>query len=267
MTEPGVIPPLYTALVDDAAIFPPGNLPLDRAVTAHHAHRAAWYADLVGPFLVSSPKLAELAGLVDPTRPLRVAVVVVGGADAVGPAVAAVLGAPGLVLAGVETAGDVNAVLSAYHEHVPEGIAGAVEIPSGPGLDAALDAVATTRHRAKFRTGGTTAEAFPTAAQLHAFVAGCVRRGLPFKLTAGLHHAQPYVDPETGFAHHGFLDVLGMLPQAPVARELFTGFGSCSVADPLADLVALGLVAPPTDAHATADATADAPADHKEQHP
>jgi hypothetical protein len=275
---PGAIPPLLRGLVDDAAIFPPGNLPLPEAVAAHRRHRTAWYADLVGPFLVSDARLPELAALAEPRLPLRVALVVPGGAAAVGPAMAAVLAAPGLVLEGIETAGDEpDAIVAAYHEHVPEDVAGAVEIRPDADLDTALAVLAGTRHRAKFRTGGTTAAAFPSAARLAAFLAACVDRRIPFKLTAGLHRALPRTDPETGFAHHGFLNVLvaaadmeddegpelaeGLLlgddpelaallrtqiPEAlSRARRRFTAFGSCSIAEPLADLISLGLVTPP----------------------
>lgn len=247
VTESGVIPPLFRHFVDDAAVFPPGNLPLPEAVAAHRAHRAAWYADLVGPFTVGSAHLADLTQLADTESPLRVIAVVAGGPSAVGPAVRTVIETPGLMLAGVEAAGEPGEIVAAFHEHVPEGVAGAVEVPGGDGLDADLDLIAETRHRAKFRTGGITSDAFPTATQLAAFVDGCVRRRLPFKLTAGLHRAKAHTDPETGFAHHGFLDVLGMLPQEPEARSLFTAFGSCSIAEPLMDLIGLGLVHPPTD--------------------
>ncbi len=245
MSEPGVIPPLFRHFVDDASVFPPGSLPVREAVAAHRAHRAAWYADLVGPFVVGSAYLAELAELADSADPLPVVVVAASGPSAVGPAVRTVMDTTGLVLAGVEAAGEAGEIVAAFHEHVPEGVAGAVEVPGGESLDRDLDLIAETRHRAKFRTGGVTADAFPTADQLAAFVDGCVRRRLPFKLTAGLHHAKAYVDPETGFAHHGFLDVLGMLPQEPEARTLFTAFGSCGIAEPLMDLVGLGLVVPP----------------------
>ena len=34
-------PAFLDALVDDAAIFPPGNVPLDQAVKEHHGHREA----------------------------------------------------------------------------------------------------------------------------------------------------------------------------------------------------------------------------------
>ncbi|MCF2526149.1 hypothetical protein [Yinghuangia soli] len=294
--EPGVIPPLFAGLVDDAAVFPPGNLPLPEAVAAHRRHRAAWYADLVGPFLVGSGKIAELTELADPADPLRVAVVVAGGAEAVGPALTAVLAAPGLVLAGAETAGDTAAVIAAYHEFLPEDLSGAVEVAYDDDLEANLELIAATRHRAKFRTGGVVAEAFPSPEALGRFLWLCAARSLPFKLTAGLHNAMHHTDPETGFVHHGFLNVAeatlaarrqgpylweggreigefaailadesGRLadrigraaaPEAPYTRELFTGFGSCSIDEPLDDLVALGLVARPA-----------APARTKEQHP
>ncbi|MGW7584917.1 hypothetical protein ACWGLI_27800, partial [Kitasatospora sp. NPDC054769] len=45
----GVIPELFHGLFDDAAVFPPGNLPIVDAVPAHRLHRAAWYAEAVGP--------------------------------------------------------------------------------------------------------------------------------------------------------------------------------------------------------------------------
>ncbi|WP_436777548.1 hypothetical protein [Yinghuangia sp. YIM S09857] len=284
--EPGVIPALFAGFVDDAAIFPPGNLPLAEAVEAHHAHRASWYADLVGQFLVGSGRIADLAALADPERPLRVGVVVAGGAAAVGDAVRMVLETPGLVLAGVEANGDPAELVGAFHEHLPEGVPGAIEVVADQAMPEALDAIAETRHRAKFRTGGTVAEAFPEDGRLAAFLAECVARELPFKLTAGLHNAVRHTDPVTGFRHHGFLNVLtalrvaqadraeglplvvhsiarplGESDPAPVAarvrltaaahgaeyRAAFTAFGSCSVAEPLADLISLGLIAPPSD--------------------
>jgi hypothetical protein len=95
---------------------------------------------------------------------------------------------------------------------------------------------------------------------------------MPFKCTAGLHHAVRHDDPATGFAHHGFLNVLlatqALLAGGSVddaahllderdgdalaaratdevlasARRWFTSFGSCSVTEPLEDLHSLGLL-------------------------
>src|SRR5204862_5582864 len=93
------------------------------------------------------------------------------------------------------------------------------EIPLTWGLTAALDTVAEARAAGvpiapKFRTGGLAAELFPTPVELAAVICACRDRGLPFKLTAGLHHALRHTDPETGFIHHGFLNVLVAAAQA-----------------------------------------------------
>jgi hypothetical protein len=156
------------------------------------------------------------------------------------------------------------------------GLLGYAEIPLTWGLLSALDTVAQARSAGvpvapKFRTGGLAAELFPTPIELAAVICACRDRGLPFKLTAGLHHAIRYTDPETGFVHHGFLNLLVAAAQAaggaevadvaatlagtdPVPlieetrrmlhrqRPLWIGYGSCSVTEPLDDLSRLGLL-------------------------
>ncbi|GLY26539.1 hypothetical protein Misp04_62700 [Micromonospora sp. NBRC 101691] len=150
------------------------------------------------------------------------------------------------------------------------------EIPLAWGLMNALDRLAEQRSAgvriaAKFRTGGLAAELFPTPGELATVVCACRDRKLPFKLTAGLHHATRHLDPETGFTHHGFVNVLAAVgaaaegagvkavtevltrtdprpllqqvePGRDEARPLWVGFGSCSVQEPLTDLIRLGLV-------------------------
>ncbi|MDX6298877.1 MAG: hypothetical protein QOF53_91 [Nocardioidaceae bacterium] len=287
------MPAFLNALVDDAAVFPPGNAPLEQAVRDHASHRAAAYADLVGPLVVADRHLPALRDLVrDPARALRIAVVVTGGAGAIDPAVRWA-SSPGLELAAVEIsmresdAGDlapnaqriVTAVDSlvqdgALHEDVPV----YVEAPRwygdgpSPSWSQALDTVAAADHRLKLRTGGADKEAFPSAAELAGWLRAALDRELRFKCTAGLHHAVRHRDPVTGFEHHGFLNVLlatradldGGSPEDVAAvldttdtaellaaaepaaltsaRRWFTSFGSCSVAEPLADLAGLGLL-------------------------
>jgi hypothetical protein len=51
---------LFTGLVDDAALFPPGNAPMPQAIAEHLVHRQAAYGDLVGPFVCPASKVADL---------------------------------------------------------------------------------------------------------------------------------------------------------------------------------------------------------------
>ena len=104
----------------------------------------------------------------------------------------------------------------------------------------------------KFRTGGVSVDAFPTPVELASAIASALDRELPFKCTAGLHHALRQTDPETGLTHHGFLNVIAATRacldggNAGEILELTdadaTGFGSCSILEPHDDLVELGLI-------------------------
>ena len=63
----------WAGLVDDAAVFPPGDAPLPEAVEAHAGRRGEWWADLVGSFVVTDRAVPEIG------QPLRLSVVVTGG--------------------------------------------------------------------------------------------------------------------------------------------------------------------------------------------
>lgn len=59
----------------------------------------------------------------------------------------------------------------------------------------------------KLRTGGITADAFPTPEQVAAVLIGCRNRGIALKFTAGLHHPIRMYREEAGTKMHGFLNV------------------------------------------------------------
>ncbi len=48
-----MLPEPFRGLVDDAAVFPPGDAPLPEALTAYVGRRDEWYADLVASFVVT----------------------------------------------------------------------------------------------------------------------------------------------------------------------------------------------------------------------
>jgi hypothetical protein len=85
--------------------------------------------------------------------------------------------------------GEIAAVARAVaHAVRGSGVDAYVEIPVADDPAPLVDVLAAHALRAKCRTGGITADAFPAAAQLGRFLGACIRAGLPFKLTAGLHH-------------------------------------------------------------------------------
>ena len=61
----------------------------------------------------------------------------------------------------------------------------------------------------KLRTGGVTADAFPTSAQIACALVTAATHQLPIKFTAGLHHPIRQFRDEVKTKMHGFLNVLG----------------------------------------------------------
>ncbi len=266
----------------------------------HRAHRSGEYAALVGGFVVSDVRLPDLIDVLDEApetedveTALSINLVVTGGAGAIEPAVRWATRTPLLRLTALEcalrdeddlarNAQRICAALDTVADEVGDADV-YVEPPRlegdpGTGWLAALDEVAARDLRLKFRTGGATADAFPTAAELVACIDASLDRELPFKCTAGLHHAVRHRDDETGFEHHGFLNVLlatrllldgdrdaawtalnahdpGVTVMELLAysveelgstRRWFTSFGSCSILEPHDDLIDLGLIEPAT---------------------
>jgi hypothetical protein len=68
---------------------------------------------------------------------------------------------------------------------------------------------ATATFGYKLRTGGVTADAFPTSAQIACALVAAATHQLPIKFTAGLHHPIRQLRDEVKTKMHGFLNVLG----------------------------------------------------------
>lgn len=297
--------PLFARLVDDAGLFPPEQLEMAAAAARHRADAGAGDPVLTHRFLCPAGRLAELSGqLCDGDRfdvglisPLEWGTLV--------DAHQAVIDTPHLRLVALEgplpDADDLaTAARLAAHALTdlpygpPRGFPRHVEVPLTDGWPEALDVLADAGLAAKVRCGGVRADLFPTVEQLAAFVHACVARGLPFKATAGLHHAVRHRDPRTGFTHHGFLNLLlavrravggggpadiedvlradgraelaaearAVRPEdAAAARAVFVAYGSCSTSEPSADLRALGLTDPPP----PDDPTRQPPGPHPQQ--
>jgi hypothetical protein len=165
---------LLEHLVDYAGLFPPAALSMQDAVRNYARYREGEYAWALGRFVVPRARVRE----VPKEFPLSIL-----GVDEVKATTAEEIGAfpPGVY---VEIA-DVSL----------------------------LDAIARHGLRAKIRTGGITADAFPAIGDVAGFLRECKRKGVAFKATAGLHHPLRCVKPltyepdaPTG-TMHGFLNV------------------------------------------------------------
>lgn len=274
------VPPVVAGLCDDAAVFPPGSAPLPTAVREHHARRGVWWAALVGPLVLPAAALPRLGPLLPAgAAPLALSVTLPDGPAVLPRVLATAAGLP-VALRAVEVAVPAGTEPAAFLDRLGAALEGApeldvyVEVPRDARRAEVLAAL-PGRYRAKFRTGGVRADLHPDEAELAAALAAVVAAGVPFKATAGLHHAVRNTDPDTGFEQHGFVNLLlatdalahgageaearallGERDAATVAaavraldpsrvertRSAFTSFGTCSTTDPLTELVDLGIV-------------------------
>ncbi|MBO2454820.1 hypothetical protein J4573_47575 [Actinomadura barringtoniae] len=263
--------PLFDRLVDDAALFPPERAPMDDALAAYRA-ALAQPDTILGRFLCPASRVAELRAHLIPEDLLDLGII--ADAEELPKAVEAAASEPRVRPASVEIAlpeeADQARAVAVTIAGLPyEEIPTYFEVRRTPGWRDVLDRLAAAREHgaplaAKLRTGGMVPEAFPSTAELAAFIAACAERDLPFKCTAGLHHAVR--NASTG--HHGFLNILVATSQAPsgalqeileehdpapltraargadaaFTRHLMTSFGSCDIAVPQTDLGRLGLI-------------------------
>lgn len=222
---------LFTGLVDDAAVFPPGLAPLDVAVREHHAHRRSWYADVVGPLLCPADRSAELVEhLRWADAPTAVTLVA--------PSVTAALNATEALggsfeLAALEfplpsehnpaaTAAELDRLAAWAAVHRPDRPPALwVEVPRG-------HAVRHTDPATGFEHHGL----LNVICAVHAATGSSVR-GTDVADIFAAHDAEPLVDIVHGMDAE----------DARRVRSTFASFGCCGVTDPVDDLVSRRLLA------------------------
>jgi hypothetical protein len=232
---------LFARLIDHAPLFPPARLPLAEALDEHRAALSSDEGWIVRRFVCPASTLAALNG-----EPLALSVVLDADAELDDPRIESVEVPPNGVLARVGGETYVEVAADAVSLFAPQLVA------SGA--------------RAKLRCG----PAVPELADLAGAIRTCRAHGIPFKATAGLHHAVR----QDG--QHGFLNLLAAallegdeeaalseedadafhleadafrwrdrkasVPDVERGRELFVAFGSCSFSEPVDDLRALGFL-------------------------
>ena len=254
--------PLYDRLFDYAGVFPPAGHTVEEATRRYRAAVAGPDGWIMGPMLLRASQLTDY-----------------DGEDVIG------------VVADIPISGRFAQVEKRTEPgHTARTIAELVDLApvvylecSDPTDGVFLRSVADARTkgqdvRAKIRTGGATAEAFPTPGAVADFIRSCLGLEIPFKATAGLHHPIRTSSGVEGAIEHGFINMLAAVRCAlgghddrvemclsetdpamfdagtatwrgvggevaePHIRSAFTSIGSCSFDEPAGYLRRLGVL-------------------------
>ena len=225
VTEHRSVRALLNRLVDYAGLFPPAKLEMAATVQNYASYLRSDDSWMLGRLIVPVSRLGEFeeaaAALLDATSTAEDAPWAIS-------ALTAPAGTPEFekdlvaiesfnirheddqpaVIDMVEIKADSTAAIDAALEIMPPELFPFFEIPkitSDPrGLIAALvDGDAG----AKVRTGGVTADAYPSPQSLAAFIHACATVNVPFKATAGMHHPLRHFSNAVKTDEHGFLNV------------------------------------------------------------
>ena len=234
-------------LIDHAALFPPASMSLPDALDEDRQARESQYGWIVDRFVVPAAKLAEL-----PAERPALSVVLSSLDDVALLDGAADVEAVELVL---PSARPLSAdLVAAYSALRPLDVQTYFELVFDDGwrddVPAAIGAVAAIGGRVKLRCGFV-----PSVEQVALVIACCREASVPFKATAGLHHAIRRGE------EHGFLNLLAAatapldrieevlaeedgsaLELEEASREVFVSFGSCSWREPVEGLQELGML-------------------------
>jgi hypothetical protein len=208
---------LMKGLVDYAGLFPPASLDMRGAVERYREYLTGEDAWALGRFVVSASRLGEFTaafndvccGEREPVWGLSVLL----SDDLTGDAAAIEKLTRGAVLLdSVEVKAASPAAAGRVLADFAPGVDVFLEFAPGQAAEM-LPVLARFGARAKIRTGGVTAEAIPSVETVVEFLLACARAKIPFKATAGLHHAVrgayklTYEAQSARATMHGFVNV------------------------------------------------------------
>ena len=193
--------PLLQGSIDYAGLFPPAALDMRSAVANYADYRRTPERWALGRFVVPAGRLAELeakaAGRAPSAPstdawPLAVLLSTGDGEEirALGEFNCRHAGEGATALSGdvVEVKAGTVAAIERLGSALPRYLQAYVEVPIATDPAELVAAIGRIGARAKVRTGGVTAEAFPAPAELARFLRACADAGIACKATAGLHH-------------------------------------------------------------------------------
>lgn len=183
-------------IIDYAGLFPPARLRMDDAVREYARYRRSSDNDLLGRFILPSSRLGEFASAAqsflsaDGSEPWRVSAIVSAGNDADIDSISEFNGEQSGVRVDaiempVHSTGEIEWAANQFGKSFKLFL----EPPITSDCSALLTSAARVGAAAKLRTGGVVPGAIPSAESVLRFIDTCATLDLPFKATAGLHHA------------------------------------------------------------------------------
>ncbi len=223
---------LLENLIDYAGLFPPAELPMAEAVKNYDAYRQSEYSWMLGKFILPASRLEEFEQAATEFWPRDGKagfwkLSVLGGANlkddlaninrfsrrhSFGEPAAAVMPMQAMIDTiefNASTVAEIEAAMRVMHPT----LTCFIEIPITNDPTELIRAIGAEGAFAKVRTGGVTADAFPSSQNLARFIAACAEEDVAFKATAGLHHPLRSLNrltyqPDSASAMmHGFLNV------------------------------------------------------------
>jgi hypothetical protein len=215
---------LLAAAIDYAGLFPPAGLPMSDAVLNYATYRSSNYNWMLGRFIVMAARLEEFYESAVEFVPKDAAdawrVSVVAGEDVVDTMHLIknfnARHGPGVVCDTVEVRAATQGKIDNTIVSLPDDVTAYFEIAPDENLPDLIATLALRGQCAKLRTGGITADAFPSTREIIRFVRTCLAANVPFKATAGLHHPIRCFRPLTYEKNaveatmHGFLNLFLM---------------------------------------------------------
>lgn len=230
---------LLDGIVDYAGLFPPAALHMRDAVRHYARYRGGEAGWMLGRLVCPASALDDFAREAEPLLPRdpgaipwRLAAIGTGDHAADAQAIDIMnqnhrwsWEECSAIVDTIETRAATPDDVQAIHEAFPTDAQVYVEIPLSDDVEPFIQALARTGRRAKMRTGGVTADAFPSASAVVSFIECCVQHHVPFKATAGLHHpltglhALTYDTNSSHATMFGFLNVFLVAALSVKAHE------------------------------------------------
>jgi len=217
-----------SAVIDYAGLFPPAKLDMAPTVANYRRIREGRDRWMLARLIVPVARLAEFERSADGVLPVnrdlphddswRISAITAPAED---PGFAADLdaiaafneahaqrGAGGAFIDAIELRVNDAGALESALDAMPAELYPYFELPIDRDVRGFVAALAEMDAGAKVRTGGTDAAAHPSPEALARFIDACRLARVPFKATAGLHHAVRQDVAAVGTKQFGFLNVL-----------------------------------------------------------